>query len=337
MKAALYYSNNDIRIIEIEKPEIGPNEILVKAKACGICGSDLMEWYRVKTAPRVLGHEMTGEIVEVGETVRGYKEGDRVFVSHHVPCNTCHWCLKGHHTVCETLRTTNYHPGGFAEYVRIPQINVDRGVFKLPPEISYDQGVFIEPLACVVRGQRHAGVSPGDTVLVVGSGVSGILHIRYAGSMGAERVIAIDINEYKVRMAEEMGADYAFMADENVPMKIKDISDGIDIVIVTAPAVSAMKTAFQLVDRGGTILLFAPLEEGKTIPVEVWELWKNEITVTTSYGASPLDIETALKLIRSGRIEVEDLITHRLPLTEAKKGFEIASRGVDSLKVVLYP
>ncbi len=337
MKAVLYYSNDDVRIVEMEKPKIGPDEILVRAKACGICGSDVMEWYRVKTAPRVLGHEMTGEIVEIGENVKGYEVGDRVFVSHHVPCNTCHWCLRGHHTVCETLRTTNYDPGGFAEYVRIPPINVDRGVFLLPPEVSYDQGVFIEPLGCVVRGQRHAGMSPGDSILVVGSGVSGILHMRYAKNMGAENVIAVDINEYKVKMAERMGADHAFLADRNTPERVRDVSDHIDIAIVTAPAISAMKTAFETVDRGGTVLFFAPLEAGKTIPVEIWELWKNEITLTTSYGASPKDIEIALKLISSGRVEVEDLITHRLPLVEARKGFEIASRSTDSLKVVLYP
>jgi L-iditol 2-dehydrogenase len=338
LKAALYYSNNNIKIIEMEKPEIGPEELLVEVKACGICGSDVMEWYRVKTAPRVLGHEMTGKVVEVGENVENYVEGDRIFVSHHVPCNTCKWCLKGHHTVCDTLRSTNYYPGGFAEYVKIPPINVDRGVFLLPPEVSYDQGIFIEPLACVVRGQRHVRVSPGDTVLVIGSGVSGILHIKYAKAVGAEEVIAVDISDFKLKMAGKMGADYAFKATDNVPEKIKEvIGCGADVVIVTAPVYSAMKTAFHSVDRGGSVLFFAPLEAGETLPVEVWELWRNEITITTSYGGSPQDIEIALKMIRSRRIEVEDLITHRLPLTEAKKGFELASRGNDSLKVVLYP
>ena len=128
MRVAMYYNNNDVRLEEMPKPKIGPGELLIKAIACGICGSDVMEWYRVKKTPRVLGHEMTGEIVEVGEGVNQYKVGDRVFVSHHVPCNTCRYCLSGHHTACETLHTTNFDPGGFAEYIRVPRINVDRGV-----------------------------------------------------------------------------------------------------------------------------------------------------------------------------------------------------------------
>ncbi|HMK51581.1 MAG TPA: alcohol dehydrogenase catalytic domain-containing protein, partial [Thermodesulfobacteriota bacterium] len=156
MRVAMYYNNSDVRLEEIPTPRIGPGELLVKVLASGICGSDVMEWYRIKKAPRVLGHEIAGEIVEVAEGLDRYKIGDRVFVSHHVPCNTCQYCLNGFHTLCDTLRTTNFDPGGFAEYIRIPRINVDRGVFILPDEISFEDGVFIEPLACVLRGQRLA-------------------------------------------------------------------------------------------------------------------------------------------------------------------------------------
>jgi L-iditol 2-dehydrogenase len=142
MRVAMYYNNQDVRIEEIPIPEIDPGEILVKVMASGICGSDVMEWYRIKKAPLVLGHEIAGEIAEVGEGVTRYHVGDRVFVSHHIPCNTCYYCLRGYHTACETLHTTNYDPGGFAEYVRIPQLNVDRGVFPLPDELSFEHGVF---------------------------------------------------------------------------------------------------------------------------------------------------------------------------------------------------
>ena len=157
----MYYNNKDVRVEEIPTPQIGPGELLVKVLASGICGSDVMEWYRIKKAPRVLGHEIAGEIVEVGKGVDRYKMGDRVFVSHHVPCNTCQYCLNGFHTLCDTLRRTNFDPGGFAEYIRVPQINVDRGVFVLPEEVSFEDGVFIEPLACVLRGQRLARFRPG--------------------------------------------------------------------------------------------------------------------------------------------------------------------------------
>ncbi|MEE9593876.1 MAG: alcohol dehydrogenase catalytic domain-containing protein, partial [Candidatus Hydrothermarchaeales archaeon] len=168
MRVAMYYNNQDVRLEEMPKPTIGSGEILLKTMASGVCGSDVMEWYRVKKAPLVLGHEVTGEIVEVGEGVKGYKTGDRIFASHHVPCNKCHYCLNDHHTSCETLHTTNFVPGGFAEYIRVPKINVENGMYLLPENVSYDVGSLIEPLACVVRGQRLAGMKPGLTVLILG-------------------------------------------------------------------------------------------------------------------------------------------------------------------------
>src|SRR3989442_1519511 len=176
MRAAMYYANDDVRIVELPKPRIGPGEILVRVKASGICGSDVMEWYRKPKAPPVLGHEIAAEVVEVGAGVDAAKVGDRVFVSHHVPCGSCRYCRAGHETVCDTLRTTSFDPGGFAEYVRVPPINVKHGVFPLPREISDDEGTFIEPLACVIRGQRLAGFRPGSTLLVLGSGVAGGSH-----------------------------------------------------------------------------------------------------------------------------------------------------------------
>jgi L-iditol 2-dehydrogenase len=180
MLAALYYNNSDVRIQEMPMPEIADDEVLLKVMACGICGSDVTEWYRVPNAPRVLGHEATGVISKTGKQVTGSKVGDRVFVSHHVPCNKCRYCLSGHHTACETLHTTNYYPGGFAQYVRVPKINVEQGIYKLPPDMSYEEGTFIEPLACVVRGQRLAAVQKGDTLLIIGSGIAGILHAQLA-------------------------------------------------------------------------------------------------------------------------------------------------------------
>ena len=199
----MYYNNRDVRIEEMPVPGISTDELLVKVLASGICGSDVMEWYRVKKAPLVLGHEIAGEIVKTGERVQNYHNGQRVFVSHHVPCNTCRYCLSGNHTACETLHTTNFDPGGFAQYIRVPQLNVDRGVFILPDEISFDEGTFIEPLACVIRGQRFARLQPGQSVLVMGSGISGLLHIALARAIGAGRIIATDINEYRLEAAKK--------------------------------------------------------------------------------------------------------------------------------------
>ncbi|MCU0860409.1 MAG: alcohol dehydrogenase catalytic domain-containing protein, partial [Thermoplasmata archaeon] len=217
MRVAMYYRNSDVRLQEMPKPSAGPGEVLVKVMASGVCGSDVMEWYRVKRAPLVLGHEIAGDIVEVGDGVSKYKVGDRVFVSHHVPCNSCRYCLSGHHSTCDTLRTTNFHPGGFAEFIRIPQINVDRGTFVLPEGMSYDEGVFIEPLACVVRGLRMSDLEPGQSVLVLGSGIAGLLNIKLARALGAGRIIATDISDYRLDAAKRFGADHVFKATEDVP------------------------------------------------------------------------------------------------------------------------
>src|SRR3989442_399209 len=187
MRAAMYYANDDVRIVDIPKPRIGPGEILVKVRSSGICGSDVMEWYRRPKAPLVLGHEIAAEVVEVGAGVDRVKVGDRVFVSHHVPCGECRYCLAGHETVCDTLRTTKFDPGGFAEFVRVPAVNVKHGVFALPKGISDDEGVFVEPFACVVRGQRLAGFRPGHTVVVIGSGVAGLLHGKIGKAAGAAK------------------------------------------------------------------------------------------------------------------------------------------------------
>jgi len=268
MRVAMYYNNKDVRIEELPTPKIGPGEILAKVFASGICGSDVMEWYRIKKAPRVLGHEIAGEIVETGEGVENYKIGDRVFVSHHIPCNTCRYCLNGHHTVCETLHTTNYDPGGFAEYIRVPQLNVDRGVFLLPDEVSFEEGSFVEPLGCVVRGQRLARLKPGQSVLILGSGISGLLHLLLAQALGAGRIITTDVNEYRMKMAKEFGADSVIHAQEDVPARLHEVNDGrlVDLVIICTGALPAFTQALQSVDRGGTVLFFAPTDPGVELP-----------------------------------------------------------------------
>jgi L-iditol 2-dehydrogenase len=339
MRVAVYYNNSDIRLEERPVPPIGSGEILVRVIASGICGSDVMEWYRVKKAPLVLGHEIAGEIAAVGEDVTRYKVGDRVFVSHHIPCNTCHYCLRGYHTACETLHTTNYDPGGFAEYIRIPRLNVDRGVFVLPDEVSFDAGVFVEPLACVVRGQRIADLQPGQTVLILGSGISGLLHLLLAKSLGAGRIVTTDISAYRLEMARQLGADTVFDAREDIPARMCEINDGrlADFVIVCTGALSAFKQALQSVDRGGTILCFATTEPGVDLPVPINEFWRNEIKLMPSYGNSPLDATLAIELIRSGRVPVEKMITHRLPLTETGQGFRLVVGGGKSMKVIIEP
>lgn len=340
MRVAMYYKNNDIRVEKIPTPEIGPGELLVRIEASGICGSDVMEWYRIKKAPLVLGHEIAGEVAEVGQGIDRYKKGDRVVASHHVPCNSCRFCLRGHHTVCDTLRSTHFDPGGFAEYVRLPAINVDRGVYLIPDGVSFEEASFAEPLACVLRAQRIAGIGPGDTVMVMGSGIAGLLHIQLACAMGAGRVLATDVSETRMAAAKKSGAEIVIDAAEDVLSELRRANDGqlADKVLVCTGARSANLQALALVERGGTVLFFAPTDPGVTIPVSINDLFfRNDITLTTSYAGSPADHVTALELIRAHRVRVGEMITHRLSLEETSKGFRLVAEAQDSIKVIIEP
>ncbi len=336
----MYYNNHDVRLEEIPTPQIGPGELLVRVEACGICGSDVMEWYRRDRVPLVLGHEIGGQIVAVGDGVERYKEGDMVSAAHHVPCNTCHYCLSGHHTMCDTLRQMNFDPGGFAEYIRLPAINVDRGVFLLPDEVSYEEATFIEPLACILRGQRLAHIQPGHSVLIIGSGIAGLLHVQLARVLGAGHVIATDINNYRLEAAQQLGADATIHAKEDLPSRLRQVNQGClaNLVIVCTGATSAIAQALQSVERGGTVLFFAPTNPGVTIPISINDLfWRNDITLTTSYAGSPEDYAAALKLIRARSIHIGKMITHRLGLAEAGLGFQLVTDAQNSIKVIIEP
>lgn len=336
----MWYNNRDVRLEEMPTPRIGHGELLVRVEASGICGSDVMEWYRHDRAPLILGHEIGGQIVAVGDGVDDYKEGDRVSVAHHVPCNTCHYCLSGHHTVCDTLRRTNFDPGGFAEYIRLPAINVDRGVFLLPDEVSFEEATFIEPLACVLRGQRLVRMSAGYSVLIIGSGISGLLHVQLACALGASRVMATDIVDYRLKSARQFGADATFYAEEDLSVRVRQVNDGrlADLVIVCTGATSAIFQALQSVERGGTVLFFAPTNPGVTIPISINDLfWRNDITFTTSYAGSPADYTAALELIQARRVRVSEMITHRLSLSEAGFGFQLVADAKHSIKVIIEP
>jgi L-iditol 2-dehydrogenase len=307
--------------------------------ASGICGTDVVEWYRIPKAPRVLGHEATGIIEKVGESVTKYKVGDRVFVSHHVPCNQCCYCMKDSHTACETLHTTNYYPGGFSQYIRVPKINIESGLYKLSDSTSYEEGTFIEPLACAVRGQRLAEIKQSDTVLIIGSGMAGILHIQLTKLKGLKKIFAADINVDRLELAEKFGADHIINAKEDLPQELKALNDGIgvDKVLVCTGATQAALTALDCVDRGGTILYFAVPDPSVKIPIPITQFWRNETTIKTSYGAAPRDLKEALQILSQNKINVKDMITHRIDIRNAAEGFRLVAEGGKSLKVIIEP
>jgi L-iditol 2-dehydrogenase len=339
MRVAMYYNNRDVRLEELPVPKIGAGELLIRARASGICGSDLMEWYRIKKAPLVLGHEITGEVAEVGVGVESFKVSDRVFSSHHVPCGKCRYCLAGHQSVCDLLRTTHFDPGGFAEYIRVPKINVELGTLRIPDTMTFDEGSFIEPLACVVRAQCFAGHTAGKTVLVMGSGISGLLHIQLARARGAARIVATDISDFRLKAAAQFGADAILHGSEDVPARVRDLNEGrpADLVIVCTGAMPAIQQALKSVDRGGTLLFFAPTAAGVDVPIPLFDYWRDEISVITSYAAGGDDLKESLELIRDHKVRVAEMVTHRLPLAQAGLGFQLTASGQGSIKVILDP
>ena len=339
MRIASYHSNSDIRIEELPTPQVGPGESLVKIHASGICGSDIMEWYRRDKVPLVLGHEIAGEIAAVGPGVSNIQVGDRVVASHHVPCLECRYCHRGHETVCQTLHTTTFDPGGFSQYVRLPQINTRLGVFPIPENVTYEEASFAEPLACVLRGQDRANVGVGDTVAVIGSGISGILHIALAKARGAECIVAADINEARLPWAKKFGADIVTEDSFSIPgMLLDNIGRKADIVILTTGHPKAVQAGFEAAEEGATILLFAPSDPGTTIQINITDLFfKHDRTITTTYANSPSDLQQALVLLSEKKVVVKEMITHRIALDEIQYGFDLVQHGTESLKVVVEP
>ncbi len=340
MRAAVYYNNRDVRLEERSQPEIGPGEILMRTEASGLCGSDVLEWYRIKKAPLVLGHEVAGTVEEVGEGVTAFQKGDRIVAAHHVPCNTCHYCLTGHHTACDTLRSTNFDPGGFAELIRLPAINVDRGTFRIPESLSFEQATFHEPLGCIIRAQRILNIESGQCLVILGSGISGLLYTHLARHAGAGRILAVDPVRFRREAAIKFGADRATAPDENVIEILRGLNSGrlADQVIVCTGAEQAQHDALNLVERGGSIMFFAIPAGEVQVPVSINSLlFRNDITLTTSYGAAPRDSWEALRLLESPAIDVTAMVTHRLPLAQTGEGFRLVASAGESLKVIINP
>jgi len=334
----MYYSLDDIRIEEMPKPEIGPEEILVKMKACGLCGSDLMDWYLENRAPLVLGHEPSGVIVEVGDKVENFKLGERVFVHHHVACLACHYCLRGDYTMCKKFRQTHIHPGGFAEYFKVPAPNLQIDTLKLPDKVSFEEATLIEPVACCLKALTKCIVQPGDTVVIIGAGPSGIIHTMLLRSLRASQIIVSDLVNYRLEEARKFGADLTVNPrSESLVKKVEEATKGMgaDMVVVTVPNIKAFSEGMDVCRKGGTVCLFAPTPPNEYVHVSPHKLFFSEIKIVPSYSTSHIETRTALKLISSGRIKAKELITHRFPLNRIKEAFRTAAKSKECLKVVV--
>jgi L-iditol 2-dehydrogenase len=340
MLAVEYHSNDDVHIVDLPIPEISPGELLVQLRACGLCASDVMEWYMKPRAPIYPGHEPVGIVAAVGEGVQQFSVGQRVFIHHHVPCMICHYCQRGSFSQCSTFRATRLYPGGLSEYIRVPALNVQLDVLPLSDELSFEAATLIEPLACCVRGINRAAVQPGDSVLVLGAGSTGLMLAQLAQQRGAVRVFIVDPIAYRRQSALDAGIDHALdleSGQENFLQQIYSMNDGRkpDIVLVTPSSISAMQQGLELAGPGGTVLFFAPPPPEATLPILPNTLFFQEISLRTSYSAGPYETRLALDLLRTGRIRAETVITHQFPLREAAKAFRLVAKPGNALKVVI--
>ena len=338
MKAAVYHSQEDIRIEDLPTPRIDEKEALVKMKACGICGSDMMEWYLKTRAPLVLGHEPTGVIAKRGSKVEEFDVGDRVFVHHHVACLKCHYCLHGDYTLCEQFHSTHLDPGGFAEYFRVPAPNLEIDTLKIPESLSFEEATFIEPVGCCLRAIKKCGLQTGDSVAVIGSGVIGIIHIALAKIFGAAKVIASDLIDFRLATAKKFGADITVNPQKEDFISIAKAETegiGVDVAFVTAPSLEAYKAGLSVCRKGGKLCVFAPTHPKERLQISPKDLFFSEIQIIPSYSTSHLETRLALELIKSGRLKLKELITHRFRLEEAAEAFKTALENKESLKVII--
>ena len=336
MRIARLYDFGDIRVESSARPEVGPNDILVRASACGICSGDIMPWYIRRKAPLVLGHEPVGVVAEAGTAVRDFRAGDRVFVHHHAPCFNCSPCRRGEYVQCATWRSSKITPGGMAEYFAVGAVN-QRDTLKLPDELGDLDAVLIEPAACVVKSMRRSGLRPGESILVIGLGIMGMMHVRLARHLGAGRIIGADLFETRAARARELGADFGIkVSGDNLVESVREATNGAmaDVVIVGPGTSRAIATGIACAGKGATVVQFTATPPEDEMTVRPHDLYFNETRLVPSYSCGPDDTREALSLVRRGVLSAKDLVTHQFPLARVSDAYEQAQKP-ESLKVVV--
>lgn len=340
MKTVLLDDSNRIVVKDVSLPKLGNKDILVEMKACGLCGTDIekIRGEYVASNP-VLGHEATGIVVDVGQDANEFKIGDRVFPHHHTACHNCHFCNKGNETMCDDYRNSNIDPGGFSEFFRVPEWNIQNGgVLEIPSEISFEEASFIEPIACCIRSQDRAGVSVGDSVLVIGAGPMGLIQLQLLKNLGTKAMIS-DINVKRLSISKSFGADHVYNINEsNVFSKIKDDTDGlgVDVAIVATGSPKGIIQALKTVRKGGTICLFGVPIIGSILDYDFSDVFNSEISIISSYGATEIETKSALEMIKLHKIDSTSLITNRFKLDEFDEALKIANSD-EVLKIVINP
>jgi len=320
---------------DLPRPSAGPGELLLRLRGCGLCGSDIAKLADAGArVPAVLGHEVVGDVVEVGEGAHGFADGDRVVAAHHVPCGECHYCRRGSESMCHAFKESNLDPGGFAEFVRVPAANVRAATFRVPAHLTDEEASFVEPLACCLRAVERARVQPGDTAVVVGLGSIGCLFMKIFARAGAA-VVGADQDTARVELACRFGGAAAIPGEASTLARQASGGRGADHVMITGGAAAVLPWAVDLVRDGGAIHYFAG-GSGDELPIALERLYHRELTITTTYSSSPATLARAFWLIAACKVDVERLVSHRMPLERLAEGVDLMRRR-QALKVYLTP
>lgn len=324
MKALLCYNQNEFKLEEIDRPEILKDEMLIEMIYTGLCGSDIVKIFdpAVKK-PAVFGHEVVGRVVEAGKNVTRFKSGDVVVAAHHIPCYRCHYCLHGSHSMCRHFKETNIYPGSFSQYIRMSKEHIRYTTFKIPPDTNLLEALFIEPLACCIRTVDRVTFRKDDVFSVVGTGIIGMLFIQLIKLSGG-RVVAIDLDNDRLSMARFLGAEYTINpSNQNVVQEIKDITDiGVDIAILTVTNKYTLGEALKYLRDGGTVNIFGASGKESKFEVDFERVFKREMSIISSYSATPETLKRAYDIITGKKINLSPLISEVIPLSDFKKGLD---------------
>jgi L-iditol 2-dehydrogenase len=340
MKAVVYLGPGELSYQEVETPQVGPGELLVKTRAALTCGTDVKTFRRghhLMQPPMLFGHEFAGDVAEVGEGVTGFAEGMRVVAANSAPCNECYFCQHGRHNLCESIL---FNWGAFAEYIRVPARIVNTNLYEIPSDLRYEEAALLEPLACVVLGNEAASISPGDTVVIAGGGGPiGLMHLQLARHNGARQAVVIDLKDSRLQLAEELGATHTINpACEDPVQGVKDLTEGrgADVVIETAGVPEVWQLSLQLVRNGGTAVMFGGCPGGCQVSVDTDRIHYGELTIRGVFHHTPKTVARALQLLSDRVVKADSLITARVPLKDTQKALEKVISG-EAIKMAINP
>ena len=344
MKAVSVKGKESVSIDEVASPKLEEGDVLVKMRTCGLCGSDLEKVYgQYGMSSSKLGHEPSGEIINVGNSVKDFSPGDRVFIHHHVACYSCYYCLHRDYTMCSMYQKSNIKPCGLSEQIVVPKWNVSRGgLLKLPDAITFDEASLIEPLACCIRALNKCNFQKGDDVAIFGAGPAGMMHVALAKAFGAGRIIVVDVNDFRVDFAKKYCCNVLTFnsivgKEEDLILKIKSSTDyrGVDISIVATGNTKAFVQSFEATRKAGKVMLFGVPSKNSNVSLNMNKLYSNEQSLLSCYAASEIETNQALKLIAEKRIDVKPLITHRFTIKNADEAIKCAHEAKDAMKVIV--